>query len=341
VPAGDHFEFQKPLIRNVKWLWRGESTVMAAMVKAGEADISWDVGVDAIKALPKELIRSGGSAEVFTLDILSIWHPETSKKKVRQAMAHAINCQELIDSLYGGNSVCRGNIIWPGVIGATERNTAPYKYDPVLARQLLQEANYNPNNKITIMGRGTRIPKQVEVYEAIQGYLKTVGMNVDIKVIEVKAFIDHRNCRAGKAVSEILKQRGRDVDTSLATAEEFQAAVNKGGADCPTAELMENEPSNETLDFGRQAIFYLNCARIASPHCDPSPGGLQEQLVPAIAASGEERRRRLEALADRVHDDVLWMPAFDLPVIYAVNPKLNWKPRFDRRMRISTMWFSK
>jgi peptide/nickel transport system substrate-binding protein len=67
VPAGDHFEFQKPYIKNLTWYWRGEPTVAAAMVQTGEADIAWDVGVDAVDALPENMLRSGGSAEVFVL----------------------------------------------------------------------------------------------------------------------------------------------------------------------------------------------------------------------------------------------------------------------------------
>jgi hypothetical protein len=31
---------------------------------------------------------------------------------------------------------------------------------------------------------------------------------------------------------------------------------------------------------------------------------------------------------------------FDLPVLYAVDPKLNWKPRLDPVVRVSAMWFS-
>src|ERR671915_416125 len=36
VPAGDHFEFQQPLVQNLTWVWRGETTVAAAMVQTGE-----------------------------------------------------------------------------------------------------------------------------------------------------------------------------------------------------------------------------------------------------------------------------------------------------------------
>jgi len=45
-------------------------------------------------------------------------------------------------------------------------------------------------------------------------------------------------------------------------------------------------------------------------------------------------------LADFVHEQALWLTPFDLPVIYAVDPKLNWEPRFDRRVRINSMTFS-
>ena len=158
VPVVDHFEFQKPHIQTAKWVWSGETTVMAAMVRGEEADLAWDAGVDAIGLLPPDMIRVGTSAETYALTTNTVWHPELMKKKVRQAMVHAVNCQEMIEQLYGGYTTCRGNIIWPGIIGATEANTAPYKFDPQLSQKLLEEANYNPDNTITIISRGTRDP---------------------------------------------------------------------------------------------------------------------------------------------------------------------------------------
>jgi peptide/nickel transport system substrate-binding protein len=146
VPAGDHFEFQKPLIQETEWLWRSETAVMTAMVEAGEADIAWDVGVESIEAMGRERVRSGGSAEVYGFWINTLWHPELKKKKVRQAVVHSVNCREIVDTLYGGFPPCRGNIIFPGVTGATEENITPYEYDPDLASQLLEEANYDSSN---------------------------------------------------------------------------------------------------------------------------------------------------------------------------------------------------
>jgi ABC-type transport system substrate-binding protein len=314
---------------------------MTAMVKTGEADIAWDVGVDQVKALPKDMVKSGSSAETYAMTVNTVWHPELKKLKVRQAIVHAINCQEMIDTLYAGQSKCRGNIIWPGVIGATERNTAPYEYNPTKARQLLAEANYEPKNVIRLTGRVGRIPKQAEVYEAIQGYLKQVGINMEINVVEAATRQAMTSCGIGKALNEVVQARGGDPGKDKPTLADMHAAINKGSANCPTGHLFENEPSNETLDFGRQMNFYMNCVFPRSLVCDPTPGGIQEQIAPALAASGAERQRLMSILADKLHDDVLFIPGFDLPVIYAHNSKLNFKTRFDGRVRVQTMWFSK
>jgi ABC-type transport system substrate-binding protein len=310
------------------------------MVQTGEADIAWDVGVDAIGALPENMIKSGSSGEVLGFWLNTMWHPELKKVKVRQAIAHAINCQEIVDVLYGGLAPSRGNVMWPGVIGATERNTAPYEYNPELSKQLLAEANYDSANLIKISGRADRIPKQTEVYEAMHAYLQEVGMNVEINVLEPSVRNELRECAIGKAVNEVLEAQGKDPEVDKPTLADMQAAVAKGGSDCPTADMLESPLSNEILDFGLTANRYLNCIRPQSFVCDPSPGGLQEQIAPALAASGEERARLMQALGDRVHDDVLILGLFETPVIYAVDPKLNWQPRFDRRVRVSTMWFS-
>jgi ABC-type transport system substrate-binding protein len=341
VPAGDHFEFQKPLIRNLTWVWRDEPAVLAAMVSTGEADIAWDVGVDARGVLKEDQLKSGTTAEIYFFWIDTIWHPELKKTKVRQAIAHAINCQELVDTLFGGIPPCIGNIIFPGVLGATERNTAPYKFDPTLARQLLEEANYDPKNLIQITGPAGRVPRQLETFEAIHGYLTDVGMNVEINLVEPSVNTNLANCRIGKAVEEVLEAQGKDPNKDQPIPADMQAAIDKGSANCPTAEFQnQGGYSVETLDFGKVAVDPLNCLRNRSGFCDPSPGGIQEQLGPALAATGVERQRRMEALADKVHDDVLLLGLFDIPIFYAVDSKLSWTPRFDQRVRVNTMWFS-
>ena len=339
VPAGDHFEFQKPLIQNVEWQWRGEPTVISAMVQAEEADMGWDIGVEQIEAFPAEQLRFGSSAETYTLQIDTAWHPELRKKEVRQAIAHAVNCQELVETLYAGLTTCRGNIIWPGIIGATEANTAPYEYNPELSRQLLAEADYNPENKITLISRGVRVAKQTEISEAVHAYLNEVGINFEFQIVEPSIRSARSRCAVGQAVLDIIEESGRDPESAEATREDMIAALDKGSSSCEGFHMIGNQPSNETLDFGRQVRYYMNCTSQRSAVCDPAPGGIQDQIDEALASSGQERQDRLEVLADRFREEVFMLPLFDLPVVYAVNPKLQWEPRLDPNIRVSGMWF--
>ena len=340
VPVGDHFEFQKPFIQNVVWQWRPEPTVIAAMVRTEEADIGWDIGVDQVDALPNNMIRAGSSAETYSLQINTLWHPELRKKEVRQAMAYAVNCQEMVDSLYGGFTTCRGNIIWPGIIGATEANTAPYPYDPEKARELLAQANYNPENTITLISRGVRVAKQTEISEAIHGYLNEIGMNFEFQIVEPSIRSARSRCVSGQAVQDVIAESGRNPETDDATPADMQAAIDRGSSSCEAFDMIGNQPSNETLDFGRQLRYYMNCESQRSGVCDPSPGGIQEQIDAALAAAGDDRQQRLEVLADQFREEAYFLTLFDLPVIYAVDPKVNWEPRLDPNVRVSGIWFS-
>jgi hypothetical protein len=159
-------------------------------------------------------------------------------------------------------------------------------------------------------------------------------------VVEASIWRTMRACGAGAALNDVLEAGGRDPATEMPTREDMQAVIDSGGASCPVGDMMDDEPSNETLDFARQANNYMNCTRLNSLFCDPSPGGVQDQLGPAMAAAGQERQLLLEALAGIHHDQIPHLPGFETPVIYAVNPKLNWEPRFDRRVRASAMWFN-
>jgi ABC-type transport system substrate-binding protein len=311
---------------------------MVAMVKTQEADLAWDVSVDAAEELPEDMIALGSSAEVYAFSADTLWHPELKKTEVRQAINHAINCQEIVDTLYHGLTECVGNIIWNGVIGATEENTAPYEYNPEKARQLLQQAGYDPANEIDIFTRSTRIPKQVEVAEAYQAYMSQVGITADINVIESGIRQERTSCGVGNTLNQVLTDSGRDPSSDTPTREDFQQAIERGEL-CPRGAMMENEPSNETLDFGRQANWYMNCTFVRSTVCDPSPGGIQEMLPPAVSAAGDERQMRMQQLADIMHNDSLFIFAFKLPLVYAKDPKLEFHPRFDGRIRVNHLWF--
>ncbi|MSQ07664.1 MAG: hypothetical protein EXR54_10510 [Dehalococcoidia bacterium] len=68
------------------------------------------------------------------------------------------------------------------------------------------------------------------------------------------------------------------------------------------ADFTDDAPSNETLDFGRQLNRYMTCIDVRSTFCDPTPGGVQENIPAALGAAGVERQRILQKYAD-IHKD--------------------------------------
>src|SRR5690606_36119392 len=68
--------------------------------------------------------------------------------KVRQAAAHAIDRQLIIDRILAGNAVAINGILSPDAFGASELPT--YQYDPEKAKALRAEAGYPDGIDVTM-----------------------------------------------------------------------------------------------------------------------------------------------------------------------------------------------
>ena len=171
-----------PTIDEIKMVWREESIVRAAMVDVGEADWVFDLGVD--QALDVPVFDQGGAAETFVNVFDSIWHPELSKPEVHQALAYATDCQSIVAEFYDSFYECQGTYAPPGTIGVTSRTLAPYPFDPDLAQELLEQANYDPANEVVINVFAGRFFRNVEVAEAQALMWRNVGVTVSVVNLE-------------------------------------------------------------------------------------------------------------------------------------------------------------
>ncbi len=349
VPREDgsiHPEFQKAIVPEVRWQWRSERFTQAAMVAAGEADMSWDVGVDAASVAPA--VKQGFAAETLSMKVMSLgcnWHPELCKKNVRLAIAHSINCDEMAQQIYLGLSRCRGTNEWLGVVGVTAEADAPHVYNPDLAEELLASAGYDRSKReslITINSRAFRVSKGNEIYEAISGYMTKVGIANQMVIQDRSLWLERSRCGAGVALENYLKAEYGDAAPNLenADAEDVRAAMDLGlaGIDCQPGDLITSTLSDELLDFQRTLLRNMSCTVAGSYFCDPD---LKDRIDEAIGTpDGDLRFERMQYFHDILKNDAVVIGVFDLPVIYAVNPRLVWEPRFDRRVRANSMSFS-
>jgi peptide/nickel transport system substrate-binding protein len=75
-------------------------------------------------------------------------HPPLDQLEVRQAIAAALNRQEVVDSFYAGRGVVATQFMPPEVIGYAD-DVTEYEYDPAAAQQLLQDAGVETPLEIT------------------------------------------------------------------------------------------------------------------------------------------------------------------------------------------------
>ncbi len=315
-----------PSIDEINIQWRSEALVRAAMVQVGEADWVFNLDLGHRDSVP--VFSSGGAAETFVNVYDAIWHPELSKQKVRLALAHATNCDLLVEQFYDDYYQCQGTYAPPGTLGVTPRTLAQYEYDPDLARTLLAEAGYDSDNEIVINVFQGRFPRNTEVAEAQAGMWREVGINASAQVLETSRWLDVARTGCGNAWRAAFPDGNHGGRYCL--------DIPPGPACFCQPQSYQLNPSLETLDFGR-ATNRINCEDSTAKYCDPE---IQPLIAPANAASmtdSPSRQDLMEELVDIAYDQAVIYTYFNAEVFYGSADNLDWSPRFDRRPRVN-MW---
>ncbi len=344
------FDAQAPAIKRAFQVWRGESLVRAAMIEADEADWAVDIGFENIDSVP--VAKTGTNNEVFTLVADNMWHPELMKKDVRKALALGVDCQTLMEVLYDGLQECIGNISQWGTVGINESNYADYGYDPDMARELLaaagyyqpeydpEENNFDVNYEIRIHTRADRVYRGLEMFESVvAAWREELGVNAHVVVLEPNRAREARRSGCGKFV--VTHDDGtRDNSAALACAEQ-EPPLPFGSS----THYYETATSNEALDMQRQLYLRNSCFNVNSRVCNLVPGidgmTFEDSINDAVATPlGPERVRKMEGLAQIIHDEYWFLPFFVSVQVYGLAPNLEWEPRYDPRIRLNTMRFT-
>ncbi|MDD4568901.1 MAG: ABC transporter substrate-binding protein, partial [Tepidanaerobacteraceae bacterium] len=95
--------------------------------------------------------------------------------KVRQAMNYAINTDEILEAIYGGNAIRLPGAVMPYSFGANP-NLEPYEYNPEKAKQLLKEAGVS-DLKVVIDTE----PNRENVASAMAAMLQEIGVDAQVR----------------------------------------------------------------------------------------------------------------------------------------------------------------
>jgi peptide/nickel transport system substrate-binding protein len=107
--------------------------------------------------------------------------------KFRQAVAYAIDRQNLLDLAMDGIGTVNSNIISPLRFGYSD-DQPQYGYDPEKAKALLAEAGIETPYDLGVMHVGDQYSTQAQV---IQSDLAAIGLNVTIEVVEFNTLLQN------------------------------------------------------------------------------------------------------------------------------------------------------
>jgi peptide/nickel transport system substrate-binding protein len=138
-------------------------------------------------------------SSAYTYFGFNLKDPRFADRRVRQAFAHAINKQELIEGVLMGLAREATGPIRPGSWAYTDK-VARYGYDPAKAKALLAEAGWKDNGDGVLRDKDGKAfsftirtnqgnEERKKVAELIQQRLGTIGVKTEIQVIEWASFI--------------------------------------------------------------------------------------------------------------------------------------------------------
>lgn len=202
VTANPDYWGGKPKVDGIVIQAVSQDTAQAQLIK-GEIDIMAvsDFNPDSLKAMTDAGVQIK-TAGLVAVQYMGVNHdkPDFQNKLVRQALAHAINRQSIVDDLLYG----KGNVAdnpFPKTIWAYPGDDVikHYNYDSQRAIELFQEAGYEYKDGV-MMKNGKQV-KWVLKYpqgnkvrekaaELIQQNLKDIGINLELMLLEFQAVSD-------------------------------------------------------------------------------------------------------------------------------------------------------
>lgn len=208
-----------PLLTSLTFRIIPEIATRVAALKADEVQLITQLTPDQIGSLEEDENLSLVSIEAprvaqvgFNVDAPG--GEPLNDVRVRQALAYAVNDQELIDTIIGGQATDVATLAPPNAFGF-DPSIEPYAYDPEMARQLLEEAGYANGLEFDFaVPTGGSLLKPLEVAQVLVAYWEAVGVTVNIRSLETGTWIQERD---EKTISPLFLWNwvGLDIDSMM------------------------------------------------------------------------------------------------------------------------------
>lgn len=194
LAANDNYWGGRPTIDALRFVLQPEAASRVAALEAGEIQIAQAVPVDQKKRLESKAFRVVavpiGQSFIIHFNVLENSIPPLLDRRVRQAINYAIDKDAIVKELTGGlGRKLDGQLVGPDGVGYCPAVKA-YPYNPEKAKALLKAAGYGNGFSVKYMFGHPRYYRGKEVAETVAEYLRQVGINVQLQVLEFGKWVD-------------------------------------------------------------------------------------------------------------------------------------------------------
>lgn len=228
LERNDDYYADKPSIQEVTVLFGDETTLTAALLN-GEVDVMYNVPTAEV-----ENVELASDVDIFTYEQMTVYYigfnminDVVSDPNVRKALAHGINKQKIVDTVFSNGLAFVCEDIFPVNHWSHSEDVTVYEYNPELAKSLLEESGYT-------MGSN--------------GYYEKDGKTLHV-------VYDMATSSTGEAIATMLQQQWKaiGVEMEVITQDFATMAFTKLLPDSGNAETTGDSYMMYTLGFGVEA----------------------------------------------------------------------------------------
>jgi peptide/nickel transport system substrate-binding protein len=302
LEANEQYWRGAPAIKTIVFRVIPETATQIAELLAG--------GVDIIRAVPPDqipAIERSGVARVTATKILRVVYLQMdgdaragktplTDVRVRKAVNHAVNVDEIIAKVLGGKAVRTPSGDNPMAFGY-DPTVKGYAFDPAAAKKLLAEAGYPNGFEVTLNTYTGSIVSVDQVAQAVMGYLTQVGVRP-----KLRHFAD-----VGQYLAAF---RGAKLDGITMASWGYNSV------------------------FDSDAIYYTHFHK-GEPYTYNSTPEMDRLLDDARATVDANKRKELYSKFQHyIVDHAYWVPMYAQYTIEAVSKKLVYEASADEIMRV-------
>lgn len=231
------------------------------------------------------------SVEIMFL-AMNAHFPPWNNKKLRQAVAYAIDRDAIVKSVFQGRAEALDGPIGPGQYGYSRDVNPKYPYDPEKAKQLVKDAGFPNGVDVDLFASADRYVNDRQSSEAIAAMLTKVGIRTRLHILDYS--IEWPNVRRG-LVPFYYQGRGSVVDPSPMLEQYFESGV--------TPRIGYSDPKLDDIIRAQRREF------------DPT-----------------RRKALLLQAFDRIQEEVPVVFLWRIDALYGVSNKIKFKPRPNERI---------